>query len=1479
MVILASAQLEHGTSGDLPQLAQSLFDIDCSGDLSASDELVLDSITATVQDELQRNEEASTSAELGYGEEDGRIGAKLCVMCNRGDGGLQCCPDTGKVASTSNFGSALGTSGVIKGQWMYEVTLATAGIQQVGWATLSCHFTTEEGVGDSYNSYAYDGKRRRKWNVRSSEYGARWAAGDVVGVGLDLEAREVKFWLNGESLGVAFTDVRTFEPHLAYFPALSLSEGEASFVNLGAQPLRYPVAGFRPFMAPPAPGRIQSCDWLLSKLTQLCVEPAKQDSAAPPLPSSPKSTSQKTRLPPSPRAAVAAVDPRLDVDRILLAGCLANSLSPYISDPYLIQECVLPWLTKLQRMDPEHLSDPASVRSPRARHCTPLATAVTILEAVLDDWELQALVRWSVLLLAVHALGETVGRDSPGSQPHVAIAATMLGSEGRATEVLLSWPDMHQALEWLLAVRRPSEAALRRELPEVLSEEGAPVDFSQPMNILCSRVEAIQRTQVALMRPLLFYPASAADSLASVASHRGSKTAFHALVIFLVQKNVGVLRQVPTPGMSHNSTLVNLFFVVLWFLGPAVRVSPHGSRRSSTDASGTPTAGSRAGSSSDVCKDAATSRPAGLAGNATADALRAVDGATAPIGAAAAPARSGGLPDKAAPAADQVPQAGGSACQAVDLTAIVTTRNSSGAASTGPSPRRNGSKNGRRHRSQDLDGGGTPRSRGHQPVASTFWTFPAGDFFLQDEAAAEPYLDLNRVGGILSEAAKNQPEDWEPLSVDASGVAEVLRSSGLAAHNLHSDTPQRHTGPLAAHLVDLAALLYTVGLQISYQRLSAQVRNIQEMHAGLSRLNDTIADADRRAAAAATRAGEPGGAAAATAAAGEPGTDVAPAEAAATPDADPDRPEHSRGLRETRAKAVSDIETEIRLLEWHQRAAVHGGWKSAAVLQISLYLAHMLRQIQESSPNVWSHVPEMYVEFAVCAHHALQRHTQRALKPATRHVALLLSRLLGDPRVVTPTMRDVVLQSVTNLLASSAPLSAVADDDEVMGHLLPGIFQLFGPEHWTTLAPTLLRAMGHESPPGTSNTPDPSPSSLNSAAAVAIRRRIADLCAQRDPAAMHFVQSLFSALDWAVTEVSVCLRAVASRRGAHSSSQKRRLLVFFSIAVTCTQLVEFLVASVPTLFLQGPPVLADRLAEMLAFLVVHAPVDSSSDDYKAITSAADSVDHSTSRFLHPLVLAQPLVAILASLWRQEAAAADGGDPPLRVDNSVVDRLCGMAAACPNQYLAALPDALLQLHSGSPAIAPVGAVDQHLNVLRARCSVVSTMVESFIERRAKAGGGGDEVEDDVPADFVDPITMAVMADPVQLPDSKVVLDRGTIERHLEENGTDPYSREPLAVRDIVEMPELRAQIQRWQADKAAAAQLAAAAAVSGSGQGSVPGEGGMADSAPLARQRRMDAKVAADTIRSHVPDSWDVDSDEEEVEAAGAAARAGQQREE
>jgi hypothetical protein len=44
---------------------------------------------------------------------------------------------------------------------MYEVVVETQGIMQLGWTTLQCRFTNEEGVGDSPDSYAIDGKRSK----------------------------------------------------------------------------------------------------------------------------------------------------------------------------------------------------------------------------------------------------------------------------------------------------------------------------------------------------------------------------------------------------------------------------------------------------------------------------------------------------------------------------------------------------------------------------------------------------------------------------------------------------------------------------------------------------------------------------------------------------------------------------------------------------------------------------------------------------------------------------------------------------------------------------------------------------------------------------------------------------------------------------------------------------------------------------------------------------------------------------------------------------------------------------------------------------------------------------------------------------------------------------------------------------------------------------------------------------------------------
>jgi hypothetical protein len=89
---------------------------------------------------------------------DGRLGPlQVSVDPNSCSGSFSYGTHDLYLESLTNFSSCRAGVCVFKGKWMYECTLHTAGIQQVGWATIHCPFTAEEGVGDAPDSYAYDG--------------------------------------------------------------------------------------------------------------------------------------------------------------------------------------------------------------------------------------------------------------------------------------------------------------------------------------------------------------------------------------------------------------------------------------------------------------------------------------------------------------------------------------------------------------------------------------------------------------------------------------------------------------------------------------------------------------------------------------------------------------------------------------------------------------------------------------------------------------------------------------------------------------------------------------------------------------------------------------------------------------------------------------------------------------------------------------------------------------------------------------------------------------------------------------------------------------------------------------------------------------------------------------------------------------------------------------------------------------------------
>jgi alpha-tubulin suppressor-like RCC1 family protein len=124
------------------------------------------------------------------------------------------------------------------GRWFYECVLLSDGLMQIGYANnlFRCDPVCGQGVGDHYHSWAFDGLRSKKWNVTCESYGKRWKVGDVVGVLMDMDLLEMRFFLNGEDLGPAFT---TFSGH-DIFPAISLNVRQTIRVNYGQDKFLYP---------------------------------------------------------------------------------------------------------------------------------------------------------------------------------------------------------------------------------------------------------------------------------------------------------------------------------------------------------------------------------------------------------------------------------------------------------------------------------------------------------------------------------------------------------------------------------------------------------------------------------------------------------------------------------------------------------------------------------------------------------------------------------------------------------------------------------------------------------------------------------------------------------------------------------------------------------------------------------------------------------------------------------------------------------------------------------------------------------------------------------------------------------------------------------------------------------------------------------------------------------------------------------------
>jgi hypothetical protein len=145
--------------------------------------------------------------------------------------------------ASATGGRVVGSIGVSSGKWYWEITpTSVAGISFIGIAAASR--VSSDGLGDFSNDYAYQNNGNKYSNSSATAYGASYAANDVIGVALDLDAGTLVFYKNNSSQGTAYSSISG-----TFVPAMSDGQngGSSAFTcNFGQRPFAYTApSGFK----------------------------------------------------------------------------------------------------------------------------------------------------------------------------------------------------------------------------------------------------------------------------------------------------------------------------------------------------------------------------------------------------------------------------------------------------------------------------------------------------------------------------------------------------------------------------------------------------------------------------------------------------------------------------------------------------------------------------------------------------------------------------------------------------------------------------------------------------------------------------------------------------------------------------------------------------------------------------------------------------------------------------------------------------------------------------------------------------------------------------------------------------------------------------------------------------------------------------------------------------------------------------------
>lgn len=108
----------------------------------------------------------------------------------------------------------------------------------------------------------------------------------------------------------------------------------------------------------------------------------------------------------------------------------------------------------------------------------------------------------------------------------------------------------------------------------------------------------------------------------------------------------------------------------------------------------------------------------------------------------------------------------------------------------------------------------------------------------------------------------------------------------------------------------------------------------------------------------------------------------------------------------------------------------------------------------------------------------------------------------------------------------------------------------------------------------------------------------------------------------------------------------------------------------------------------------------------------------------------------------------------------------------------------------------------LNLLTGESMEAFATLPDLVAVAAKSVASDDALLVDAPDEFLDPLVLTFMKDPVLLPTSGKVVDRSTIAQILLNDPADPFNRKELSIDMVQPATELQERMTAWLAEKRA-----------------------------------------------------------------------------